>query len=188
MPMSPSALRKFNHESAGSLLQSRNVLVFGEITSETSELFIAQMLPLAHDNPDGQITVNISSPGGSVHASLAMIDAARTCGCPIKTVGHGLVASAAALLFACAGDKGSRVLMPHSSVMIHQVLGGMQGRETDLRIAAERVRKVRETTDEMLAVATGRPREEVNEATEVDMWMTPEEAVDFGIADSILTY
>ena len=167
------------------LRQGRNIHV-GAIDFDTARNVISLIHYLAHDNPAAKITLNIMSPGGSVHAGLAIIDAARACSCPIETVGYGLCASMGAMILACAAPKGSRLLLPNTEVMIHQVLSGVQGQQTDIQIEANHLASMRNRLDQLLAEACEKTPEEITTLTERNSWLSAEEAIQAGIADTII--
>ena len=127
----------------------------------------------------------IHSPGGSVSAGLAILDAMKRCRSPIRTEAEGMAASMAAVLLACGGDKGRRAVSPNAEVMIHQPLGGISGQATEIEHAAQRILKIRGRLNGLLAEATGKTVEEIAEATDRDRFFTAEEAIGFGLADEI---
>lgn len=174
-------------KQGSSIYETRTIELFGEVTTEMARMAVSQLRMLANNKPGEQITIDVMSPGGEVSAGLAIIDAARTCGCPIRTIGFGVCASMAAHILACAGDKGKRFVMPNAEVMIHQVLSGMQGQESDLQIAAEHTSRTRARLDELLAAACNRSVEEVHAETERNKWLLAQEAIDFGLVDAILS-
>ena len=147
---------------------------------------ITLMHYLEHRDPKARITLSIMSNGGSVHAGLALIDAARACHCEVVTLGYGICASMGAMILACAAHKGNRYLMPSTEMLTHQLLSGVEGQQTDISIQAEHLAKMREKLDSMLAEATGKSLEDIKKITERDTWFTAEEAVAYGLADRIV--
>ena len=158
----------------------------GLIDFDSAQFIITLIHYLAHDKPGEKITLNVMSQGGIVHAGLAIIDAARNCSCPIETVGYGLCASMGAMILACAAPQGSRFVLPNTEVLVHQVLSGVQGQQTDIQIEAEHLAGMRRRLDQMLADASGKTVEEITRLTERDSWLSAEEAVEMGIVDTII--
>ena len=167
------------------LLKERVVFVVGPVEDQTANLTVAQLLYLESENPDKDINLYINSPGGSVSAGLAIYDTMQYIKPDVSTMRVGQAASMGALLLA-AGTKGKRYCLPHSRVMIHQPLGGFQGQATDIDIHAREILKVREQLNEILAAHSGQEIETIAKDTERDNFMSPEEALEYGLADQIL--
>ena len=167
------------------LLKERVVFVVGPVEDQTANLIVAQLLYLESENPDKDINLYINSPGGSVSAGLAIYDTMQYIKPDVSTMCVGQAASMGALLLA-AGTKGKRYCLPHSRVMIHQPLGGFQGQATDIDIHAREILKVREQLNEILAAHSGQEIETIAKDTERDNFMSPEEALEYGLADQIL--
>jgi ATP-dependent Clp protease protease subunit len=146
---------------------------------------VAQLLYLESENPDKDINLYINSPGGSVSAGLAIYDTMQYIKPDVSTMCVGQAASMGAVLLS-AGTKGKRYCLPHSRVMIHQPLGGFQGQATDIDIHAREILKVREQLNEILARHSGQEITTIAKDTERDNFMSPEEAMDYGLADQIL--
>jgi ATP-dependent Clp protease protease subunit len=169
------------------LLKERIIFLVGEVEDHMSNLVVAQLLFLESDNPDKDIYLYINSPGGVVTAGLAIYDTMQFIKPDVSTLCIGQAASAAALLLA-SGAAGKRHCLPNSRVMIHQPLGGYRGQATDIEIHARETRVVREKLDNILAHHTGRTPEEIHRDTERDNFMGPEEALAYGLIDTIYTH
>ena len=151
----------------------------------TASLVVAQLLFLAAEDPDKDISLYINSPGGSVTAGLAIYDTMQYIKPDVSTICLGMAASMGAFLLA-GGAKGKRFALPNSTIMIHQPSGGARGQETEIRIAAENILKTRRQLNEILAENTGKSYEEVDRDTERDNYMTAEEAVNYGLIDEVI--
>ncbi|MBE3591945.1 MAG: ATP-dependent Clp endopeptidase proteolytic subunit ClpP [Thermoanaerobacter sp.] len=167
------------------LLKDRIVFLGEEINDTTASLVIAQLLFLEAEDPDKDIWLYINSPGGSITAGFAIYDTMQYIKPDVVTLCVGMAASMAAFLLA-AGAKGKRFALPNSEIMIHQPLGGMQGQATDIKIHAERILKLRDKLDKILAENTGQPIEKIKADTERDFFMDAEEAKAYGIIDEVL--
>lgn len=167
------------------LLKDRIVFLGEEINDTTASLVIAQLLFLEAEDPDKDIWLYINSPGGSITAGFAIYDTMQYIKPDVVTLCVGMAASMAAFLLA-AGTKGKRFALPNSEIMIHQPLGGMQGQATDIKIHAERILKLRDKLDKILAENTGQPIEKIKADTERDFFMDAEDAKVYGIIDEVL--
>ena len=167
------------------LLQDRVILLTGEICDESAAVAVAQLLYLEAQDPEGEISVYINSPGGSVTAGLAILDTMAHVRCPVSTTAVGLAASMGAVLLA-AGEKGRRRLLPHAEVMIHQPLGGAGGQATDVLIQAKRLERVKERLLDLMVSFTGQSREKLATDMERDCFLNAQEAVAYGLADQVL--
>ncbi|MCR5610658.1 MAG: ATP-dependent Clp endopeptidase proteolytic subunit ClpP [Clostridiales bacterium] len=167
------------------LLKDRILFLGGEITDEDANLIIAQLLFLEADDPDKDIFLYINSPGGSVSAGLAIYDTIRYLKCEVVTICVGLAASMGAFLLA-AGAKGKRKALPNSEIMIHQPSGGAYGQASDVKIHADHIIKTKKKLNEMLSEMTGQPIDVVEVATERDNFLSPEDALEFGLIDEIV--
>ncbi len=167
------------------LLRDRIVMVCGTIESNMANCIVAQLLFLESENPNGEISVYINSPGGDVAAGWAIMDTMQYIKSPVSTIGMGLVASMGSVLLA-AGQKGKRFVLPNTQIMIHQPLAGAEGQITDLEIRMNQYQKNKKTLIKQMAGFTGRKEKELFDAMERDNWMTPEEAKDFGLIDGVL--
>lgn len=167
------------------LLKERIIFLGEEINEHTSNLVIAQLLFLEAEDSKKDITLYISSPGGLVSGTLAMIDTINHIKCDVSTICVGIAASGGAWLLS-SGTKGKRFILPNAEVMIHQPLGGAQGQTTDILITAEQYRKHRELLAEMMAKNCNQKKEKVIKDLERDYWMDANEAKKYGIIDDIL--
>lgn len=167
------------------LLKDRIIFLGTPIVDEVANLVIAQLLFLEAEDPEKDIHIYINSPGGDVNAGLGMYDAMQYVSPRVETICMGQAASMAALLLA-AGEKGQRYALPHSRMMIHQPLGGVQGQAADIQIHAEEILTIRNEMNEILARHTGRDVAEVERNTERDRFMSANEALEYGIVDRIM--
>lgn len=168
------------------LLEKRIIFVQGEVRDEMANTIVAQLLFLESEDPTSPITLYINSPGGSVTAGLAIKDTMDYVQCPIHTVGMGSCASMGAFLLA-SGEKGNRYVLPNTSVMIHQPLGGFQGQATDIEIHAKRILDIKKVLTDYLAEYSGLPVEQVADMCERDNFLTAKEALEYGFVDKIIT-
>ena len=166
------------------LLKDRIIFLGGEIDDVTANLVVAQLLFLEMEDPDADISLYINSPGGSVTAGMAIYDTMQYIKPQVRTVCIGMAASMGAFLL-MAGEKGKRLALPNSEVMIHQPLGGAQGQATDVQIRAEWLLKTKVKMTQMMADMTGQPLEKVKADVERDYFMSAREALDYGIIDEI---
>ena len=168
------------------LLNDRIVFLGEEVTRDSANLVIAQLLHLESQDPDKDISLYINSPGGSVTAGLAILDTMNFIKCDVSTICLGECASMAAVLLS-AGTKGKRLCLPNSMVLIHQPSGGAQGQQTEIQIVADFMLKTRERLNKILADNTGQTLERIQADTERDNYMTAEEALAYGLVDRITT-
>ena len=168
------------------LLKDRIIFMGDQVQDGMANTVIAQMLFLESEDPDKDIFLYINSPGGVITAGLAIYDTMQYIRPDVATICMGQTTSMAALLLA-AGAKGKRYALPHSRIMIHQPLGGMQGQATDINIHAKEILKVRETLNQILAKHTGQDIQKIREDTERDFFMSSEEAKNYGIIDKVIT-
>ena len=166
------------------LLKDRIVFLGGEIDDDTANVVVAQLLFLEMENPDADISLYINSPGGSVTAGMAIFDTMNYIKPNVRTVCVGMAASMGAFLL-MAGQKGKRLALPNSEVMIHQPLGGASGQATDVQIRAEWLLKTKQKMNRLIAEMTGQPLEKVEKDVERDFFMSAEEALKYGIIDEI---
>jgi ATP-dependent Clp protease protease subunit len=167
------------------LLKDRIVFLGTEIDDGVANAVIAQLLFLESQDKEKEITMYINSPGGSVTAGLAIYDTMQYIQPKVSTVCIGMAASMGAVLLA-AGAAGKRFALPNAEVMIHQVLGGVKGQASDIKIHAERILAVRENLNEILAKHTGQPVKTVASDTERDNFMTAKEAMKYGLIDKVI--
>ena len=168
------------------LLQDRIIFLGEEVTDATASLAVAQLLFLAADDPEKDINLYINSPGGSVTAGLAIYDTMQYIKPDVSTICVGMAASMGAFLLS-GGAKGKRFALPNSEIMIHQPLGGAKGQATDIKIHAEYILKIRDKLNKMLSENTGKPLDVIEADTERDNFMSADEAVAYGLIDSVIT-
>lgn len=167
------------------LLKDRIIFIGSAIDDLTANLVIAQLMFLESEDPDKTASLYINSPGGNVTAGLAIYDTMQYVKMEISTMCIGQAASMAAVLLA-GGAAGRRHALPHSRIMIHQVLGGIQGQASDIEIHAKEILRIRQKLNGILKLHTGKALESIEKDTDRDFFMTAEEAMDYGIVDSIM--
>jgi ATP-dependent Clp protease protease subunit len=158
------------------LLEERIILLYGEINDDMAASITSQLLFLAQQDPESDITMYINSPGGSVTSGMTIYDTMNYISPDVKTIGMGMSASMGAFLL-CAGAKGKRYVLPNSEVMIHQPLGGAQGQVTEIEIAYKNIARTRKKIYEIMSEQTGKSFKEIEKACDRDHYMTAEEAV-----------
>ncbi len=168
------------------MLKERVVFLVGPVNESTANLVVAQLLFLESENPDKDIHFYINSPGGSVSAGLAIYDTMKFIKPDVSTLCIGQAASMGAFLLS-AGEKGKRYCLPNSRVMIHQPMGGFQGQATDIEIHAKEILYLRSRLNQMMSEHTGQPIDVIERDTDRDYFMGAEEAVNYGLIDSVLT-
>ena len=168
------------------LLKDRIIFVGSEINDVVANLIVAQLLFLESEDPDKDINFYINSPGGSVTAGMAIYDTMQYIKPDVSTLCMGQAASMGALLL-MAGTSGKRLALPHSRILIHQVMGGAHGQATEIEIHAREILKMRESLNHILAKHTGQPLDKVARDTERDYFMSGEEAVAYGIVDRVIS-
>ena len=168
------------------LLKDRIIFLGEEVTDVTASLIVAQLLFLESEDPDKDIHLYINSPGGSITAGMAIYDTMQYIKCDVCTTCIGLAASMGAFLLA-GGAKGKRYALPNAEIMIHQPSGGARGQATEIKIVAENILKTRAKLNEILAQNTGKPVEVIEVDTERDNYMSAEEAMNYGLIDSVVT-
>ena len=166
------------------LLKDRIIFLTDEITDQVANIVVAQLLFLEMDNPDADISLYINSPGGSITAGMAIYDTMNYIKCDVRTVCVGMAASMGAFLL-MAGEKGKRLALPNSEVMIHQPLGGASGQSTDVEIRAKWLLRTKEKMTRLMSEMTGQDQEKLRADCERDYFMTAEEALNYGIIDQI---
>ncbi len=167
------------------LLKDRIVFLGDTVDDGVANTIIAQLLFLESQDKEKDIKLYINSPGGSVTAGLAIYDTIQYIKPDVSTICVGLAASMAATLLA-AGTKGKRFVLPNSEILIHQVMGGAEGQAIDIKIRAERILRIRDRLNEILAKHTGQAREKIEKDTDRDYFMTADEALKYGIVDKII--
>ncbi len=167
------------------LLKDRIIFLGDEITSNVSNLVIAQLLFLANDDRKADIHLYLNTPGGSVYSGMGIYDTMRYVRCPVATYVVGAAASMGAILFA-AGTKGKRYILPNARVMIHQPLGGAHGPATDIKIELDEMLRTQKQLYEIIARHTGRDLEQITKDCDRNNWMDAEECVAYGLGDKVL--
>ena len=168
------------------LLMDRIVFLGAGINDDVANIIIAQLLFLEADNPEKDIYLYLNSPGGIVSSGMAIYDTMQHLRAPINTICMGMAASMGSFLLA-AGTKGKRAALPHARIMIHQPSGGTQGTAADIEIQAREILYLRGRMNELYAKHTGQPLERIEKDMERDRFMSAEEAVEYGLVDTILT-
>ena len=167
------------------LLQDRIIFISSPIDDHVASVVIAQLLFLDNQNPDKDIKLYINSPGGSVTAGMAIYDTMQYLKSDVSTICIGMAASMAAVLLA-AGTKGKRFSLPNSEVMIHQVMGGMEGQASDIKIHAERIINMKEKLNKILSKHTGQTMSVIEKDTDRDNFMSALEAKKYGLVDKVI--
>ncbi len=166
------------------LLRDRIIFIVGPVDDNVANLIVAQLLYVVSENPEKDISLYINSPGGSVTAGLAIYDAMQFVSCDVNTWCIGQAASMGAFLLA-AGAPNKRFALPNSRVMLHQPSGGSRGVAADIEIQAREIVSMRQRLNTILARHTGQPIERIAEDTDRDYWMSPEDAMEYGIIDAV---
>ena len=167
------------------LMMDRIIFLGTQVDDYSANVIQAQLLYLDSSDPGKDISIYINSPGGSVYAGYGIYDTMQFIGCDVSTICTGMAASFAAVLLV-AGTKGKRMALPHSRVMIHQPLGGVQGQASDIEITAREILKVKKELYTIISDHSGKPYDEVERDSDRDYWMTAEEAKAYGMVDEIL--
>ncbi len=190
MPLIPIVIEGHGREERAydiysRLLKDRIIFLQGAVTDESANLIVAQLLYLQFEDPQKDIHLYINSPGGSVTAGMAIYDTMQYVTCDVATYCIGQAASMGAMLLT-AGTKGKRYALPHSRIMIHQPLGGTEGTTEEIIIHAKEFLRTKEMLNELLAKHTGQPIEVIRKGTDRDKFMSPTEALEFGLIDRVL--
>ncbi|MDO4190272.1 MAG: ATP-dependent Clp endopeptidase proteolytic subunit ClpP [Bacteroidales bacterium] len=167
------------------LMMDRIIFLGSEIDAYVANVIQAQLLFLDTNEPGKDITIYFNSPGGSVYAGLGIYDTMQYLGSKVGTICTGMAASMAAVLLV-AGEKGMRFALPHSRVMIHQPMGGMQGQATDMEITVREIQKLKHELYDIIASHSGNTIEKITADADRDYWMTAQEAKDYGMIDDVL--
>jgi len=167
------------------LLKDRVIFIGTPIDDNIANLVIAQLLFLESENSKKDVSIYINSPGGSVSAGLAIYDTMKYIKCDITTICVGMAASMAAVLLA-GGTKGKRFALPHARILIHQLMGGVQGQATDIDIQAKEILRMKEILNKVLSEHTGQTMDKIDKDTDRDYYMSPEEAKKYGLIDKVL--
>ncbi len=167
------------------LLRERIIFLGTGINDQVSDSLVAQLLFLEAEDPEKDIQIYINSPGGSVTAGMAIYDTMQQISPDVVTICFGVAASMGAFLLS-GGTKGKRLALPNSRIMIHQPLGGAQGQAVEIEIQAKEILFLKKTLNSLLAEHTGQPLEKINEDTERDYFLSPSEAVEYGLIDKVI--
>lgn len=186
----PTVIEKTNYgerayDIYSRLLKDRIIFLGTIIDDAMANTVIAQLLFLENQDPDKDIKLYINSPGGSVTAGMAIYDTMQYIKPNVSTICIGIAASMASVLLA-AGEKGKRFCLPNSEVMMHQIMGGMEGQASDIKIHAERILKLKTRLNQILSKHTGQTLEKIDKDSDRDNFMTAEEAVKYGLADKMI--
>ena len=168
------------------LLNDRIVFLGEEVTRESANLVIAQLLHLESQDPDKDSSLYIDSPGGDIYAGLGIIDTMNFIKPDVSTICVGMAASMGAAILA-SGTKGKRLALPNSMILIHQPSSGVQGQQTDIQIVADETKWIRHHLNELLADATGKSVDQIDKDTERDNYMRASEALEYGLVDKVIT-
>ncbi len=168
------------------LLKERIILLGSGINDQIANLVVAQLLFLEREGPDRRVQMYINCPGGGVYAGLAIYDTMQQVRAPVGTVAFGITASFGTVLLT-AGQKGLRMALPNATIHMHQPLGGAQGQASDIVIQAEEIVRLKKRLIDVFVQHTGKSAEEIERRTDRDVYMTAQEAADFGLVDGVLT-
>lgn len=190
MPIIPTVIEQTNrgeraYDIYSRLLKDRIIFLGTPIDDQVANAVVAQLLFLAAEDADKDISLYINSPGGSITAGMAIFDTMQYIKPKVNTICIGLAASMGAFLLA-AGEKGKRFALPNAEIMIHQPLGGTQGQASDIEIHAKRILRMRERLNKILAERTGQPLERIERDTDRDHFMSAEEAKAYGLIDEVI--
>lgn len=167
------------------LMMDRIIFLGTQVTDQSANIIQAQMLYLDSVDPEKDISLYINSPGGSVYAGLGIYDTMQYISSDVSTICTGMAASMAAVLMV-AGEKGKRFALPHSRIMIHQPMGGIQGQASDIEITAREILKLKEELYKIISAHSGQPFDKVEADSDRDYWMTATEAREYGMIDKVL--
>ena len=168
------------------LLRERIVFLGTPINDQVAGLIIAQLLFLDREDPDKDVHLYIQSPGGSINAGLAIYDTMQLIRPDVSTICVGMAASMATVLL-CSGKKGKRFALPNSTIHMHQAMGGAQGQASDIEIAAREIIRLQDIIRHIIANNTGQPIEKITHDSDRDFFLNPQQAVEYGLIDEILT-
>ncbi len=167
------------------LLKERIIFLGGPVTDDVANIVIAQLLFLQHEDPKKDILLYINSPGGSVTAGLAILDTMQHVKPDVSTICVGMAASMGAVLLS-AGKKGKRFALPNSEILLHQVMGGVEGQATEVEITARQILKIKDRLNQILAKNTGQPMSKIEKDTDRDYYLTANEAKEYGLIDEVI--
>lgn len=175
----------FAYDIYSRLLEDRIIFLSGPVSDSMANTVVAQILYLDSKDTQKDIKLYINSPGGSVSAGMAIFDTIQYVKAPVMTICVGMAASMAAVLLA-SGTQGKRIVLPNSTVLLHQVMGEAEGQAVDIEIRARQILKVKEQINQILSLRTGKPIEQIAKDTDRDFYLDAKEAVDYGVADKVL--
>ena len=192
MPLIPFVIEKSGREERAMdiysrLLKDRIIFLGSQVTDDVANAIVAQLLFLQSEDPKSDIHMYINSPGGSVSAGLAIYDTMQFINCPVATYCIGQAAAMGAVLLA-AGTSGKRKALPNSRIMIHQPRAGAEGTAEDILIHAKEFTKIKERLNSILIKHTGHPLEKIEQDTDRDRFMSPEEALEYGLIDHVIEH
>ena len=167
------------------LLRERIIFLGSGIDDQVADAMVAQLLFLEAEDPEKDIQIYVNSPGGSVTAGLAIYDTMQQVAPDVVTICYGLAASMGAFLLS-GGTKGKRLALPNARIMIHQPLGGARGQASDIRIQADEILYLKERLNQELSDRTGQPLDRIQQDTDRDFFMSPTEAVNYGLIDAVI--
>jgi len=190
MNLIPTVIEKsFDGERAydiySRLLKDRIIFLSGPITDQVANIVIAQLLFLEQEDPKKDIKLYINTPGGVVTEGMAIYDTMQYIKCDVATICVGMAASMGAVLLG-AGAKGKRFALPNSEILLHQLMGGVEGQAIEVEIAAKHIVRIKERLNQILVKHTGQPLEKIEKDTDRDFWLTADEAKDYGLIDQII--
>jgi ATP-dependent Clp protease, protease subunit len=190
MNLIPTVIEKSNYgerayDIYSRLLKERIVFLGGPIDDTVANSVIAQFLFLDHEDPKKEIQFYLNTPGGSVHAGLAIYDTMQHVKSPVSTICVGIAASMGSVLLA-AGAKGKRFALPNSEIMIHQPMSGVEGQASDIEISAKHILRIKERINQILSKHTGQKYEKIEDDADRDFWLSADEAKRYGIVDEII--
>ena len=169
------------------LLNDRIIFLGTPVDDQIANLIVAQLIHLESEDPDGEVSLYINSPGGSVYAGLAIYDTIQYVKCDVQTICVGIAMAMGALLLA-AGAAGKRMALPNAKILIHQVSSGFEGQATDIEIQAREVIAIKRRLEEILAQHTGQPLDKVSKDMERDYFLTADDAKEYGIIDNVVAH
>lgn len=167
------------------LLKERIIFLGGPIDDHVANSVIAQLLLLDHEDPKKDIKLYLNTPGGSVTSGLAIYDTMQHVKAPVSTICVGIAASMGAVLLA-AGQKGKRYILPNAEVMLHQIMGGVEGQAVEIEITARHILKLKDRLNQILVKHTGQKMDKIERDTDRDYWLTAQEAKEYGLVDEVL--
>jgi len=192
MNLIPTVIEKSNYgerayDIYSRLLKERIIFISGPINDAVANTVIAQLILLEHEDPKKDVKLYINSPGGSVTAGLAIYDTMQFIKPDVSTVCMGMAASMAAVLLA-AGKKGKRMSLPNSEILLHQVMGGVEGQASDIEISAKQILRMKKSLNEILAKHTGQSLSKIEKDTDRDFYLSAEEGKKYGVIDEIIKH